>query len=75
MPMFTAILSWIILKDRQNPYRVGGLVALLLGLVMLGWGGFFESSAGAWKGDHLFLAGATPLGMFYRCCTLLEHRW
>ena len=58
MPMFTAILSWIVLGDRLNTYRSIGLAAILVGLVMLGWGGFLESSSGAWIGDLYFLSGA-----------------
>jgi drug/metabolite transporter (DMT)-like permease len=42
MPMFIAILSWIILGDRPSIYRASGLIALLLGLLMMGRGGFWK---------------------------------
>ena len=71
MPMFTAILSWIILGDRLNTYRLTGMVALMAGLVMLGWGGFLESPPGAWIGDLYFLSGAFLWASF----TVAVRRW
>lgn len=73
MPMFTAILNWFILGDRLNIYRSIGLVAITVGLVMLGWGGFLDSSPGAWIGDLYFLSGAFFLGKFYGCRTPMEY--
>ncbi len=64
MPTFTAILSFIILKDRLGIYRSSGLLVLMIGLIMLGWGGFVESGPGAWIGDLNFLAGAFLWGCF-----------
>jgi drug/metabolite transporter (DMT)-like permease len=71
MPMFTAILSWIVLGDRLNMYRSIGLVAITVGLLMLGWGGFLESSSGAWIGDLYFLGGALLWAGF----TVAMRRW
>ena len=71
MPMFTAIFSWLILKERLNFYRLSGLISLLFGLIMMGWGGFIESSSGVWKGDLLFLSAACLWGFF----TVLVRHW
>jgi drug/metabolite transporter (DMT)-like permease len=71
MPMFTALLSWIILGDRPGVYRVSGMIALFAGLVMMGWGGFLESSPGAWKGDLFFLSGALLWAFF----TVAVRHW
>lgn len=71
MPMFTAILSWIVLGERPSFYRASGLIALLVGLIMLGWGGFLESSPGAWKGDLFFLGGA----LLWACFTVAVRKW
>lgn len=64
MPMFTILFSWILLGDKLSPWRIGGLVVLACGLVMLGWGGFLGTTPDAWKGDLLFLAGAAFWGGF-----------
>ncbi len=71
MPMFTAILSWIVLGDRLNMYRSIGLATITAGLLMLGWGGFLESSPGAWIGDLFFLGGAFLWAGF----TVSVRRW
>ena len=71
MPMFTAIFAWIILGESLTPWRIGGLVVLMTGLVMLGGGGFFESTPEAWKGDLLFLSAAMFWGLF----TVLIRHW
>jgi drug/metabolite transporter (DMT)-like permease len=71
MPMFTAILSWIILGIRPSTYQLSGLIALFVGLVMLGWGGFLESSPGAWRGDLFFLSGA----FCWACFTVAVRHW
>tara|TARA_B100000315_G_scaffold162840_1_gene151269 strand:- start:4580 stop:5482 length:903 start_codon:yes stop_codon:yes gene_type:complete len=71
MPMFTAILSWIVLDDRPGVYRLSGLIAITAGLLMMGWGGFLESPPGAWIGDLYFLGGAALWAGF----TVAVRRW
>ena len=58
LPMFTVLFSWIMLGDKLTSWRIAGVIAILIGLVLLGGGGFFESSPGAWKGDLLFIAAS-----------------
>ena len=64
MPMFTALFAWLFLGDKLTAWRVGGLIVLMVGLLMLGGGGFFESNPEAWKGDLLFLSAAMFWGAF-----------
>lgn len=71
MPMLTALLSWVFLKDRPSAYRLFGLITVMTGLVMLGWGGFLESNPGAWKGDLFFLGGAFCWASF----SVAMRRW
>ncbi len=71
MPMFTAILSWLILQDRLGLYRSGGLAALMIGLLMLGGGGIIESGPGAWIGDLNFLGGA----FLWACFAVAVRLW
>ena len=58
LPMFTALYSWLLFKERLGHWRVSGLILLIAVLVTLGWGGLFETTPDAWKGDLLFLAAS-----------------
>ncbi|NQV57919.1 MAG: DMT family transporter [Rhodospirillales bacterium] len=64
MPMFTALLGWILLGDRLTFGRVAGLVLILAGLAVMGWGGFGAAEPGAWRGDLLFLTAGFMWGLF-----------
>jgi hypothetical protein len=57
MPMFIAILSWIILGDRPSIYRASGLIALLLGLLMMGRGGFWKVLLVLGRAIYFFFVG------------------
>ena len=58
LPMFTALYSCLLFKERLGHFRVSGLILLMGGLVTLGWGGLFETGPDTWKGDLLFLAAS-----------------
>ena len=64
MSMFAALFAWLFLGEKLTLWRIAGLVVLMMGLVMLGGGGFFESNPDAWKGDLLFLSAAIFWGAF-----------
>ena len=71
VPIFTAILSWLVLGDRLTRVRIGGLVLVIFGLVTLGSAGFFESAPGAWRGDLMFVASA----VFWAAYTVALRAW
>ncbi len=58
LPMFTALYSYFLFKERLSISRIAGLIVLMGGLITLGWGGLIESSPDVWKGDLLFLAAS-----------------
>ena len=64
LPMFTALYSYFLFKERLSMGRIAGLMLLMGGLVTLGWGGLIESSPDAWKGDLLFLAASACWAAF-----------
>jgi len=64
LPMFTALYSYYLFKERLSMGRITGLMVLMGGLVTLGWGGLIESSPDAWKGDLLFLAASACWAAF-----------
>ena len=64
LPMFTALYSYFLFKERLSISRITGLMVLMGGLVTLGWGGLIESSPDAWKGDLLFLAASACWAAF-----------
>ena len=64
LPMFTALYSYFLFKERLSVGRITGLMVLMGGLVTLGWGGLIESSPDAWKGDLLFLAASACWAAF-----------
>ena len=64
LPMFTALYSYFLFKERLSISRIFGLMLLMGGLVTLGWGGLIESSPDAWKGDLLFLAASACWAAF-----------
>ena len=64
LPMFTALYSYFLFKERLSVGRITGLMVLIGGLVTLGWGGLIESSPDAWKGDLLFLAASACWAAF-----------
>lgn len=58
MPMATALLAVLILKERLSPRQLTGLGFILAGVVVIGGLGLFHGAHREWIGHILFLAGA-----------------
>lgn len=58
MPMATALLSAIFLKERVRRNQLLGFGFILVGVIVIGGLGIFESNHGEWIGHLLFLLGA-----------------
>jgi drug/metabolite transporter (DMT)-like permease len=58
MPMATAILSVLILKERLTGRQLVGFALIMGGVAAIGGLGFFAGAPGQWAGDLLFVAGA-----------------
>lgn len=73
LPLFTALLAWMLLRERPSPTRGGGLL-----LITAGVGVLFASQltlttidAGVMTGDVMLLAASFTWGLF----TILLKRW
>lgn len=73
LPLFTAALAWMLLRERPSLTRVGGLLLISVGVAAL-----FASQlslttidAGVVTGDVIFLAASFTWGLF----TILLKRW
>ncbi len=58
MPMATALLSVLILKERLTQSQTGGLCLILAGVFLIAGLGLFRGAHGAWIGHILFVTGA-----------------
>jgi drug/metabolite transporter (DMT)-like permease len=58
MPVFVAVFSALISKERFDRMRVLGFGAVVVGIVGIAAHGLFDFESGAWRGHILFLVGA-----------------
>lgn len=60
LPLWTALLAAVILKDRITPARAVGLVLIVAGDLLVGGASLLQAFAGGdvWKGDLLFMTAA-----------------
>ena len=59
LPFFAVLLGWIWLKDRPGPWRVSGMVVILVGCGLIGWDrGSVGVAPDAWVGHLMFLAAS-----------------
>lgn len=70
MPLFTALLGWLVLRDRPGRRRLIGLGLILAGVLALGGYHLFAGSAGLWRGHLLFLTG----GLLWATYTLAARQ-
>ena len=59
LPVFAAALGWYFLKDQPGPWRIAGMLVILVGCGLISWdrqsGGV---ATNAWIGHLMFLAGS-----------------
>ncbi len=70
MPLFTALLVWLVLRERPGRERLLGLGLILTGVVALGGYHLFAGSGGLWRGHGLFLLG----GLLWATYTLVARQ-
>lgn len=60
LPLWTALLAVLVLKDHITPHRALGLGLIVAGDVLVGGGSLLAAFAGGdvWKGDLLFMSAA-----------------
>lgn len=73
IPVFTAILAFVMAGERAGPMRLLGLALVLAGIGAFSWQalGHAQAYPNAWIGDLLFMANALMWSLF----GLLARRW
>jgi drug/metabolite transporter (DMT)-like permease len=64
MPLFVALLSALLLKERFSTLRKFGFLLILLGDLGIGGYAALVSGDGAWRGHLMFLAAAAMWGIY-----------
>lgn len=73
LPLFTAVLAWMMLRERPSLTRVGGLLLITIGVATLFASQLRRATidAGVVTGDVILLAASFTWGLF----TILLKRW
>lgn len=67
-PLFTALLAWVLWRERPDRWRALGLACMALGVALLGSHAIAGMGSGnAWRGDLLFLLAAALWAGFTLC--------
>jgi drug/metabolite transporter (DMT)-like permease len=64
LPLWTAILLFVVAGERFDRMRLLGLFGIVLGVLALGGGAALTSTHGKWRGDLLFMAGGMSWAVF-----------
>jgi drug/metabolite transporter (DMT)-like permease len=64
MPVFVAILSAWINRERFDATRLIGFIAVIAGILGIAAHGLFDFESGAWRGHVLFLASAVLFAIY-----------
>ncbi|MGH6982990.1 MAG: DMT family transporter [Stellaceae bacterium] len=64
MPVFVAVFSALVSRERFDRIRVFGFLLVVLGIAGIAAHGLFDFHSGAWRGHLLFLAGGAMYAAF-----------
>jgi len=64
MPVFVAVFSALVNRERFDRMRVIGFIAVLIGIVGIAAHGVLDFHSGAWRGHILFLVGAAMFAVY-----------
>jgi len=64
MPLFVALIGWLVFGERLAGLRVFGFALILAGVACIGGYGLLFSGNGAWRGHLLLLTGAGLWGIY-----------
>jgi drug/metabolite transporter (DMT)-like permease len=71
LPLIGIILGVILFRAAPSARQMLGAALILISAIVLAWDGTATTSAGAWKGDLLFIIGA----IFFSFYLILSERW
>ncbi len=58
MPVFAALMSWLIFGEGLGRWRIAGIVLIVIGVLATGWDALEFGAPGQWRGHLLFLGAA-----------------
>ena len=58
MPVFAALMSWLIFGEGLGRWRIAGIVLIVVGVAATGWDALEFGAPGQWRGHLLFLGAA-----------------
>lgn len=64
MPLFTALLAVLVLKERLTRARLAGYAAIVAGAICVGGWNLFAGEPGLWRGHLLFLAAGAMWAIY-----------
>jgi drug/metabolite transporter (DMT)-like permease len=64
MPLFVAMIGWLVFGERLKRVRVIGFMLILVGILCIGGYGLLFAGNGAWRGYVLLLTGACLWGIY-----------
>ncbi|MEK9660779.1 MAG: DMT family transporter [Alphaproteobacteria bacterium] len=64
MPVFAALIAWVIFGERLGGWRIGGIVLIVAGVAATGWDALAFGQPGQWRGHLLFLGAAAANATF-----------
>ncbi|WP_262271345.1 DMT family transporter [Microvirga yunnanensis] len=64
MPLFVALIGWLVFGERPGRTRVAGFVLILVGALCIAGHGVLLAGNGTWRGHILLLAGAGLWGIY-----------
>lgn len=71
LPLYTAILAMIVLREYFSPIKLAGLGLIVVGVAFSGYESLTIGEPGQWLGDVLYTAAS----LFWACYTILAQRW
>jgi drug/metabolite transporter (DMT)-like permease len=64
MPLFVAVIGWLVFSEHLERVRVMGFALILVGILCIGGYGLLFAGDGAWRGHVLLLSGACLWGIY-----------
>ncbi len=58
MPVFAALIAWVIFGERLGGWRIAGIVLIVAGVAATGWDALAFGEPGQWRGHLLFIGAA-----------------
>lgn len=71
LPFFTALIAWLVLRERVTPRKAVGLALIFAGIVAIGAGSFAGIDRRMLIGDALFLTASCSWALF----VVLARKW